>query len=100
MYYPIPVENIPLYSEFNREKLTRKFPNMNIRIDPVLISFIFLILITVSVHGGKPRACCEKYCYEFDNVRPQEEFFSSKTSYFIGKHEDLGKDFHVPGKIN
>lgn len=65
----------------------------------VLISFIFLAFASVSmVNGQKPSKCCEKYCYEFDNVRPQEEFFSSKTSYFIGKHADLGKDFHVPGK--
>lgn len=69
---------------------------MNIRLEPVLISFIFLTFVTVSISGQKPKACCEKYCYEFDNVRPQEEFFSSKTSYFIGKHEDLGKEFQVP----
>lgn len=72
---------------------------MNIRIEPVFISFIFLILVTVSVNGQKPAKCCEKYCYSADNERPQEEYFSSKTSYFIGKHEDLGKDFKVPGRL-
>lgn len=73
---------------------------MNIRIGPIFLCVIFFTLSRVSVIGQKPRACCEKYCYDTDDVRPQEEFYCSKTSYFIGKGEEIGNDFQVPSKVD
>lgn len=73
---------------------------MNIGIESIFLGFLYLTLGRVLVMSQKPRACCEEYCYESDNVRSQEEFFSSKTSYSIGKREDLGQDFNVPSKVD
>lgn len=48
--------------------------------------------------GQRLDGYCDKYCYSLDHIRPQTDYFSSKTSYFIIKRQEVGKHFLVPSK--
>lgn len=66
----------------------------------IAVPLLLVILNSViSVNGFKAYACCEEYCYESDDVRPQIEYFSSKTSYYIEKRKHSGNQFNVPSKF-
>lgn len=72
---------------------------MHFFIEPFRIGFLVLTLTTiVFVNCENLDEICQGYCYSLDNVRPQTDFFSSKTSYFIKKRQEVGKQFRVPSK--
>lgn len=64
----------------------------------VLISFCVLFAVSW-VNDDKKNECCQEYCYNLDHKRPQQAYFSSKTSYFIAKRSHTNEQFAVPSKF-
>lgn len=76
-----------------------KIPHFEPFIMRVLISFCVLFAVRW-VNDDKKNECCEEYCYNLDQERPQQAYFSSKTSYFIAERPDTDEQFNVPSKFN
>lgn len=70
---------------------------MYFSIVPFGVGFLVLTVTTIGfVNSEKLDEICQGYCYSLDNVRSQTDFFSSKTSYFIKKRQEVGEHFRVP----
>lgn len=73
--------------------------NMDIRLVlPILQCFFASIIVisTVVVSAQKQGECCQEYCYDLDNERPQSAHFGTKTAYVIAKGPESGRQYKVP----
>lgn len=68
--------------------------------DSIIVSLVIsLFLATVLVAAQRRGECCQEYCYDLDNERPQSAHFGSKTSYLIAKGPESGRQYLVPSKF-
>ncbi|XP_055322266.1 multiple inositol polyphosphate phosphatase 1-like [Sitodiplosis mosellana] len=61
-----------------------------------LILFICALLASKPINAQRSGECCQEYCYDLDNERPQSAHFASKTSYLIVKGPETGRQYLVP----
>lgn len=71
---------------------------MDFRIVSIIqCAFASIILIsTVAVSAQRQGECCQVYCYDLDNERPQTTHFATKTPYLIAKGPESGRQYKVP----
>lgn len=50
----------------------------------------------VIVSAQRQGQCCQVYCYDLDNERPQSAHFGTKTAYLIAKGPENGRQYKVP----
>lgn len=51
-----------------------------------------IFVVSVRAHNCQRKAqCCEKYCYDLNNVRTQLAHFGTKTAYQIIKGSESGR---------
>lgn len=70
------------------------------RIETIVVNLlIWLVIATVLVAAQRRGECCEEYCYDLDNQRPQSAHFGSKTAYLNAKGPESGTEHLVPSKF-
>lgn len=70
------------------------------RIEAIVINLlIWLVIATVLVAAQRRSECCEEYCYDLDNQRPQSAHFGSKTAYLNAKGPESGTEHLVSSKF-
>lgn len=57
---------------------------------------IILISTAAVVSAQRQGECCQAYCYDLDNERPQSAHFGTKTAYLIAKGPESGRQYKVP----
>lgn len=63
-----------------------------------LLFAIVLAAMLSAANCQRQAQCCEEYCYELDNERPQSAHFGTKTAYQIIKGSEAGRQYIVPSK--
>lgn len=70
---------------------------MVVRFESIVL--ICTLLVAVPIDAQRRGECCQEYCYDLDNERPQSAHFASKTSYLIAKGPETGRQYLVPSKF-
>lgn len=68
--------------------------NLNIAFAGLLVFATFAITSLKAQNAG----CCEDYCYDTDNERPQSLHFGSKTAYELVHGKQSVRQYYVPSK--
>lgn len=55
-----------------------------------------ILISTVAVSAQRQGECCQVYCYDLDNERPQTAHFATKTPYLVAKGPESGRQYKVP----
>lgn len=59
---------------------------------------IVLASIAISGLNAQSADCCEDYCYDTDNERPQSLHFSTKTAYELARGKQSVRQYVVPSE--
>lgn len=72
---------------------------MIIRCESIALNLLICALLAaVPIDAQRRGECCQEYCYDLDNERPQSAHFATKTSYLIAKGPETGRQYLVPSK--
>lgn len=63
-----------------------------------VLTLIVVLLTIILVDGQRRGECCQDYCYNSDDERPQSAHFASKTSYLVVKGPETGRQYLVPSE--
>lgn len=67
------------------------------RFKVTMIRLLIIVLFAATALDAQRRGeCCQEYCYDLDNERPQSAHFGSKTAYIIAKGPETGRQYLVP----
>lgn len=65
----------------------------------ILAAVVLLSAVFAGVaFAQRERACCEDYCYDTDNERPQARRFGTKTAYALVRGSQSVRQYYVPSK--
>lgn len=56
------------------------------------------LLATIAHAQRDHRGCCEDYCYDTDNERPQAKRMGTKTAYEFVRGSESVRQFYVPSE--
>lgn len=62
------------------------------------IVLVCLVAFVATVTVAQKRQCCEDYCYDDDNDKPQSAHYGTKTAYQIVKGSSSRGQFALPSK--
>lgn len=62
-----------------------------------LLLLTFVLLAAVA-HAQRDRGCCEDYCYDTDNERPQTKRLGTKTAYEFVRGQTSQRQYYVPSR--
>lgn len=65
---------------------------------PLLLTTLVLLAVAV-VQAQRDRSCCEDYCYDTDNERPQAKRLGTKTAYEFVRGSQSPRQFYVPSMM-
>lgn len=60
---------------------------------------IFCVIFTSAIAQRQLGQCCEEYCFDADDEKPQLNRFASKSAYPITKGPNSRRLFVVPSKL-